>query len=62
MNNSNNNSATLENEINPTLAWKPVEMELILGSGQPDIHRLEQGSHLFWWVVENVVVIVKIVS
>lgn len=53
--NSNNNSTTLENEIKFALAWKIVEVALILGSGQSGICRLEQG-------MENVVVIAKVLS
>lgn len=36
-------------------------MELILGSGQPEIQQWEQGSHLYRWIMENVVVITKVI-
>lgn len=41
MNNGNNNNTTLGNEINSAFAQKPAKTELILGSGQPEIHRWE---------------------
>ena len=41
MNNGNNNNTTLGNEINSAFAQKAAKIELILGSGQPEIHRWE---------------------